>query len=106
MKTLYIVRSNPREGRGQEFNHWYDNVHFPEVMKVDGFLSAERFELNVSDSWGDQPYRYLAIYEIDSDNVAGTLENIKKAGLKMSDAIDLANVHVAVFGAVGRSLGK
>ena len=104
MKTLYIVRSNPNESRGQEFNDWYDNVHFPEVMKVEGFLSAERFELNAVNSWGEQPYRYLAIYEIDSDNVAGTIENIKNAGLNMSAAIDLANVHVSVFGAVGTPL--
>jgi hypothetical protein len=106
MKTLYIVRSNPNESRGQEFNDWYDNVHFPEVMKVEGFLSAERFELNAVNSWGEQPYRYLAIYEIDSDNVAGTIENIKNAGLNMSAAIDLANVHVSVFGAVGTPLEK
>ena len=104
MKTLYIVRSNPNEGRGQEFNHWYDNVHFPEVIKVEGFLSAERFELDAVNSWGEQPYRYLAIYEIDSDNVAGTIENIKNAGLNMSAAIDLASVHVSVFGAVGTPL--
>ena len=104
MKTLYIVRSNPKEGRGQEFNDWYDNVHFPEVMKVEGFLSAERFELDAVNSWGEQPYRYLAIYEIDSDNVAGTIENIKNAGLNMSAAIDLASVHVSVFGAVGTPL--
>ena len=104
MKTLYIVRSNPKEGWGQEFNDWYDNVHFPEVMKVEGFLSAERFELNAVNSWGEQPYRYLAIYEIDSDNVVGTIENIKNAGLNMSAAIDLASVHVSVFGAVGKPL--
>ena len=106
MKTLYVVRSNPTEGRDQEFNHWYDNVHFPEVMKVEGFLSAERFELNAVNSWGEQLYRYLAIYEISSDNVAGTLESIKNAGLNMSGAIDLANVHVSVFGAIGKPLEK
>jgi len=100
MKTLYVVRSNAMEGQEQEFNQWYDAVHFPEVMAIEGFLSAERFELDAENSWGDQPYRYLAIYEIDGDDVAATLENIKNAGLNMSGAIDLANVHASVFAAV------
>ena len=106
MKTLYVVRSNAAEGREQEFNLWYEKVHLPEVMAIEGFLSAERFELNAENSWGQQDYRYLAIYEIDSTNVAGTLENIENAGFNMSDAIDLANVHAAVFGSVGDRLAK
>ena len=100
MRTLYIVRSNPTEGQEQEFNDWYENVHFPEVMAIEGFLTAERFKLNDENSAGEQPYRYLAIYEIDDENVSGTLENIKNAGLTMSGAFDFSRMHVSVFGAV------
>ena len=29
MTTLYMVRSNPVEGKEDEFNRWYSDVHLP-----------------------------------------------------------------------------
>ena len=33
--TIQIVFSNPFEGKDDEFNEWYDNVHLPEVLDGD-----------------------------------------------------------------------
>jgi hypothetical protein len=42
------------------YHEWYDTVHVPEILKVDGFVSARRLES--VDGNG-----FIAIYEIDGD---------------------------------------
>lgn len=42
------------------FNHWYDAVHIPEILSVDGFVSARRFLAADGET-------YVAVYEIDGD---------------------------------------
>jgi len=98
MKTLYTVRSNPIKGCETEFNNWYSNVHLPEVMKIDGFLSANRFKLADVQVVKVQAYGYMAIYEIDSNDVPGTLRNLRQATwLNMGDSIDLSSLDISIF---------
>ena len=101
MKTLFVVKSNAQAGREDEYNSWYNNIHLPEILKIDGFLSAQRFALDAAQMLDAQSHGYLAIYEIDSKNVAQTLENLRQATwLIRSDAIDQPNAEVSVFSAV------
>ncbi len=55
--------------REKEFNDWFDNIHVPDVLKTTGFVSARRFVIK-------EPVRgrgkYLAIYEIDTDDIEKT----------------------------------
>ena len=69
MTTLFMVRSNPKPGQETAFNDWYTDVHLPEVLSIQGFLSAQRFTLNEAQVQPDQSQSYLAIYEIDTDHV-------------------------------------
>ena len=72
MTTLFMVRSNPKPGQETAFNDWYTDVHLPEVLSIQGFLSAQRFTLNEAQVQPDQSQSYLAIYEIVSiQRVAG-----------------------------------
>ena len=102
MKTYYTVYSNPTPGREAEFNDWYTNVHLAEVLQIDGFVSAQRFQLAEPQVVNDQPYRYMAMYEIDNDNIEQTVENLMVAagGLQMSDAVDTDNLHIAIVQSV------
>ena len=51
----------------------------------------------------DQNHTYLTLYEIDSGDVKGTLENLRKATwLQMTDSLDLGSIDVTVV----RSLGE
>ncbi|NCF77614.1 MAG: hypothetical protein GWP45_10515 [Proteobacteria bacterium] len=101
MTTLFMVRSNPKPGQETAFNDWYTDVHLPEVLSIQGFLSAQRFTLNEAQVQPDQTQSYLAIYEIDTDHVPGTLEQLRKAPwLNMSDAIDPANINISIFSAI------
>jgi len=36
--TIQIVFSNPFEGKDDEFNEWYDNVHLPQVLAMPGVI--------------------------------------------------------------------
>lgn len=101
MKSLFVVKSNPVPGKEAEFNRWYTEIHLPEVIQIEGFQSAQRFRLNENQVQPDQSHTYLAIYEIDSANVAATLENLGNATqLTQNQAIELATIEISVFDAI------
>jgi hypothetical protein len=58
---ILLVESTPRSVEHlAAFHHWYDQVHIPQMLEVDGFVSAQRFA-------GSDDDTFLAIYEIDGD---------------------------------------
>ncbi len=105
MTTLFMVRSNPKPGQETAFNDWYTDVHLTEVLSIQGFLSAQRFILNEAQVQPDQTQSYLAIYEIDTDHVPATLDQLRKATwLNMTDAIDPASINISIFSAITEKL--
>ena len=75
-KQLLVVLSNCVEGQDDEFNDWYTNQHLADVLKVEGFVAAQRFRLSDTQLEGAKmAYRYFAIYEVESDD----LERLTKA---------------------------
>ena len=85
-KGIIHVETRPSApDRDQEYNTWYDDVHIPELVALDGFVSARR--LRPVD--GEGPY--LALYEIEGDDLQAILDNmVANAGrLHMSDALQL-----------------
>jgi hypothetical protein len=98
MKTLYMVKSNPVEGREDAFNDWYNTIHLPEALKIGGFVSAKRLKLAPTQLFKKQTHGYLAIYEIDSNDIEGTLKNLREASwLNMGDSIDLSTIDISIF---------
>lgn len=66
-----------------EYHKWYNEVHLPEILAVEGFVSARRF----APLGPDDPF--LAIYEIDAadlDAVQARLAEAFKTG-KMSPTV-------------------
>jgi hypothetical protein len=86
-----LVLSNPTEGQEDEYNAWYDGQHIPDVLKTPGWISAQRFKMTVKVTEGAE-YRYLAIYELETDDPAADVEALlARAGTEamvMSDALD------------------
>jgi hypothetical protein len=83
-KGILLVESFPSSPeRDQEYNTWYDEVHLGELMALDGFVSARR--MRPVDGKGP----YVAIYEIEGDDLQAILDNmIANAGqLHLSDAL-------------------
>lgn len=69
-RHLMVVMSNSKPGREDEFNRWYSDVHILDTInKLDGFLSAQRYQLADLPDAPSHPFRYLAIYEIDEDRL-------------------------------------
>ena len=64
-KGIMVVQSEPADpAREDEYNDWYDNTHVPEIRAVPGFVSARRYKVH-----GAGSPAYLAIYEIDADDL-------------------------------------
>ena len=54
--------------REKEFNDWYSNVHIPDMLEVPGMISATRWV--GSEKKGNVQRQYLAMYELETDNLA------------------------------------
>lgn len=93
-----VVMSNPVQGKEDEYNEWYNNQHLKDVLKVPGFVAAQRFK--AAEANGSSP-RYMAIYEMETGNPQTVMAELERragtAGLVMSDAIDLNNISLSIF---------
>jgi hypothetical protein len=104
-KTLYLVFSNPVEGKEAEYNEWYDNVHVPEVLATPGMLNAQRFDLcdaEISHAEGmpAPTHRYLLVYEMEGDVdaiMAKVGEAVMSGAMHMSDSLDIGNVAMSFW---------
>lgn len=102
MTTLYVVRLDAVPGREAELDRWYEAVHLPEVLAIEGFRSAQRFRLAEAQMTPGPAHGWLTLYEIDEDDVAGTLDRLRAAThLLMTDALDPASIDVAVYSSLG-----
>lgn len=69
MDDLLLVLSNPNDGRHDEFNDWYSNIHIRNVMRLPGSSAVQRLrrvDAPVGEGPGvaaDQGFEYLAVYE-------------------------------------------
>ena len=89
-RHLLIVHGNARDDRDDELNAWYDGEHLPDVLAVPGFVRATRYVAQPS-VHGELPeYKYLAIYEIEADNLDGALKALSSAarGMHISDTLE------------------
>lgn len=93
MKGILLVMSGATAGADDEFNDWYDNVHLGDVLSVPGFVAARRFAAipSVHGELPDAPY--LAIYEIEADDLDAVQQALSAAAATMdiSPALDRSN---------------
>ena len=87
-KAVMYVESRPVSAeRDAEFNTWYEEVHIPEVVTLDGFVGARRFARTSEDG------PYTAMYEIDADDVDAVVqamfEAVTSGKLHMSDSFQM-----------------
>ncbi|MDB5971441.1 MAG: hypothetical protein JWQ90_3891 [Hydrocarboniphaga sp.] len=92
-----LVLSNPVEGRDAEYNEWYSRQHLQDVVRIPGFVGAQRFQLVEPVLMAENfPWRYVAIYEIETDDLAVALGELSArtgtTAVPMSEAIDTVNI--------------
>lgn len=94
-KYIYTVLSNPASPDEEEtYNAWYDSTHLQDALAIPGFISAQRYR--VPDEFAEAAtWRYLAIYTIETNDIAGTLAALMdRAGtdaMVISPSIDRDN---------------
>ncbi|MGF1597652.1 MAG: hypothetical protein ACFCVK_12105 [Acidimicrobiales bacterium] len=96
-KHVLLVFTDPVEGREDEYNTWYNDVHLPEVLRTDGFVRAQRFQ--VADLMpGVTDHGYVAIYELETDDPGAAMKALNGAAGKftMTDAVDLRKAKMSL----------
>ena len=102
-KYTFVVMSNPTTPAQEvEYNEWYNKVHIADVLNVPGFVAAQRFKLAETQFADGKPaHRYLALYEIETDDIKGSFNELQKrvgtADMFMSDAIDMKGLLAVTF---------
>jgi len=89
-RHLLVVRTNPLEGKEDEFNRWYSETHIREVVQIPGFESAQRFRRSADQIREPDEFAYLALYELETDDLAATLKALMDTvpSLDMGDSLD------------------
>jgi hypothetical protein len=73
-RYLLLALTNHADGREADYNTWFDEHHIPEVLSIDGFISAQRYQLAGEQRMpGPLPYTYAAAYRIQTDDLKGVL---------------------------------
>ena len=94
--AILVAHVHPADPSSEEaFNRWYDDVHIPQVVeRVPGVVSASRFSLadvQLLPEAALPARRYLSIYQLDTEDLAGTAQALGSAlgdgTLDMSEAI-------------------
>ena len=73
-RYLLLAMNGPTDGEGDEeaYNHWYDDEHIPDFLKIEEVVSARRFKtLRGSIPGMDAPWPYVTAYEIETNDFAG-----------------------------------
>ncbi|HVQ98732.1 MAG TPA: hypothetical protein VMS16_08020 [Mycobacterium sp.] len=67
---MYVASLPVSPDKEADYHDWYNETHLAELSKIDGIVSARRF----APTDGEGPF--IAIYELDSDNLDGVLERM------------------------------
>ena len=103
----YVVFTNAKPGQEAEYNRWYDETHLGDVVDIPGFVSAQRFAID--DAADFSGYRYLSIYDIESDDPKATFAALMaRAGtdaMGISPALD-PKASTSLWRAIGPVVAK
>jgi len=99
-RYTFVVLTDPVEGQDDDYNDWYTNQHLGDVVNVEGFISAQRFRLADTDPAQAFSHRYLALYEVETDDlekVRQALSETPAERMPISPALDRDNAVACYF---------
>lgn len=95
-----VVLTNAVDGLEDEYNRWYSDRHLDDVLKVPTFVAAQRFKISAKLSEG-KAYRYLAIYEIETDDPEASLTALRARGgtdaMVLSEGLDRSDIYAMLY---------
>jgi EthD domain len=97
-KAMFLAWSDPVDDVSEsEFNTWYEGTHIPQVRAaVTAITAVHRYRVAdlPADANGSPTHRYLAVYEMDTDDVQGAVAALGAAAsagqIDMSPTLDTA----------------
>jgi hypothetical protein len=89
--------------RETEFNVWYNEIHLPDIMQMPGFIRATRYE-NADPDAG--PGKFLAAYEIESEDIEKTLAELRRRVAKLKKQGRISDSLVDVSWTMYRQIGS
>ena len=99
-KHVLVVVTNPLPGQEEEYNRWYTDQHLDDVLRVPGFVAAQRFKVKL-DAAKSLPGPYLALYEMETDDPEAAFAGLGKAAtdgkMPLSPALDTVNIVSSIF---------
>ena len=103
-KWLLVVYTDCIDpSREKEFNEWYDETHLPDALKIPGFVSATRY-VNIDPNPG--PGKFLATYEIESEDIDKTMAVLKDSLAKLREQGRYSDLVVRVSLATYRQISS
>ncbi|MEV0358288.1 hypothetical protein AB0H71_19790 [Nocardia sp. NPDC050697] len=97
MPARLMVFATPKEGRDEEYNRWYTEVHIPEMLAIPGVVAAERHRLVRG---GPDEGRYLSVFTLEGDPAVVLAElgaRAKDGRMAVTDAGDPARTRLTVW---------
>ncbi len=89
-RFTYAIMTVPKPGREQEWDDWHREHLVPAVLRIPGFVGADRFR--AAKGAGEGQPCFMTLYGIDTDDIGGALAELKRrqiAGdLPATDASD------------------
>jgi hypothetical protein len=100
-RFVFVVFTAPNEGQEDEYNEWYDRQHLADVGHIPGMVSAERLVLADMAPAQTRLPKYLALYEIETDDVSDIPRAIAEAQaagrMPSSGALDRSAIRSAYY---------
>jgi hypothetical protein len=104
---VFVVYTNPVTGQDTNYHNWYNNQHLSDVTRIAGFVAAQRFEFVPIAGTTQPTHRYLALYTVETDDLATTHETLMAAvgssALPMSNALDREGAAMSYFRPLGQA---
>ena len=105
-RYMFLAYTNPVAGQDAAYHNWYDNQHLSDVTRIPGFIAAQRFEYVPVEGTTQPTHRYLALYTVETDDLAATHAALMAAvgtpALPLSDALDRQGAVMSYFRPLGQ----
>lgn len=99
-KYNLVVQSLAKPGRDDDYNDWYDNQHFADICAIPGVTGGRRLEATPMLK-GEPGLKYLAIYDIETDDPGGFMAEMGRRAaeglMPISDALDPETVRMWLY---------
>ncbi len=100
--NMMLVFANAVPGQDAEFSTWYD-THMQAIMKLPGFVRAQRFQMQPRVNKANPPYGYLIMYEFNGDPdtiIAALGPAVKEGRLQAPDPRWVLKTEAMVYKAI------